>query len=169
MHKKLTKKDRKLRKKYFEMVQKHQRNLDELNKAAHRSPWDSGFMLNYMVGFMEFMLDYFNQPWNILQSDESLNNVKSTLKETLDAYYDWQTFEDKFFHFEERNKLILEYIEKYKDKKLLNFDERRKYVEEHIGFEDYTPERIDEFNKTYKEKRTKFFQLLADHFEEWWD
>ena len=127
MHKKLTKNDRKLRKKYFKMVKKHQRNLDELNKAAHRSPWDSCFMLNYMAEFMDFMQDYYNQSWNLMQSEESLTNVQNTLKETIDAYYDWQTFEDN------------------------------------------TSERMEEFNKIYREKRTKFFQLLADHVEEWWD
>lgn len=140
MHKKLklTKNERKLRKKYLKMVKKHQRNLDELNKVAHRSPWDSCFMLNYMVAFMAFMQDYYNQSWNLMQSEESLTNVQNTLKETIDAYYDWQTFEDNFFQAEE-------------------------------SYQDFTSERMEEFNKIYKEKRTKFFQLLADHVEEWWD
>lgn len=170
MHKKLTKNERQMRKKYLAMVKKHQRNLDELNKAAHRSPWDSCFMLNYMAEFMEFMQDYYNQTWNLMQSEESLINVQNTLKETIDAYYDWQTFEDKFFHYEERTKLIIEYKEKcIKDMCSWNSEDLQKYIEENIGYKDFSSERLEEFNKIYKEKRTKFFQLLADHFEEWWD
>ena len=45
------------------------------------------------------------------------------------------------------------------------------YIEERMPSEEwpFSEENLKKFNKLYKQKRNKFFKLLSDHIERWWD
>ena len=112
---------------YKNMLKRNKRHLDYLNRKAATCPWDWAFGLEHFMAFVQFMYEYYTLGENIFQSEESLSQVISSLRETLDAYYDWQDF-------------------------------------------GYTVScDIDEYNKEYNEKREKFFKLLSDNIEYWWD
>ena len=169
---KLTKEEKKWRKKYLKMLKKHQKELDSLNKVAHRAPWDWSFGLDYLIAYMEFMQEYYDLGWNVCQSDESLTLLKKTLKEALDAYKEWSNFNTEFFHPESYRILDQEYHDLcQKENKKILINEEMQYIEEHMPSEEwpFSEENLKKFNKLYKQKRNKFFKLLGDHIERWWD
>ena len=75
-------KNKKLSKKYKEMIREHKKELDNLNKVAQ--PWDYGFGLDYFIEFMRFMKDYYELGENVYQA--APEKALETLKEALDEY-----------------------------------------------------------------------------------
>lgn len=130
---------------YKKFLRKHKKELTKLNREASTQPWDWEFGLNYFVGFLKFMQDYYNQDYNIWQSEESLKEVQDTLKSTLDAYTDW-----------------INYTTPESEKNIYTSEDGGRVVE--------IPKKvIDEYNKEYIRRRDKFFKLLGKNIEKWWD
>lgn len=115
-------------KNYKQMLKRNKKKLNSLNKEAVNNPWEYGHATEYLVAFMTFMYEYYMLGENVWQSDESLAEVRTTLKEALDAYYDWQSFD---------------YFACERD--------------------------VEKYNNEYNRRREKFFKLLSDNIEKWWD
>jgi len=154
---KLSEFNKQRKKQYWKMIKKYRKKLDELNQGARTRPWDWGFGLDYFVTYLEFMKEYYDLGWNVWQSDEKLITVKKTLKETLDAYYDWTTWESKYFHHDEEDVYTWE---KQEDGSIKITD---KYPEL------FEKQSLEYFNEQYNIKRNKFFALVSENLEWWWD
>ena len=169
---KLTKEEKQLRKQYFKMIKKNQKELDSLNKAAHRAPWDWSFGLNYLIAYMEFMQDYYNLGWNVWQTDETLVPLKKSLDATLEAYKKWDELVLDCFDTEEIKIIERQYYDLCKkENKKSNINEKNQFIKEHMSPEDYpyNKENLEKYGKEYVKRRNKFFKLLSEHIEEWWD
>lgn len=145
------------KKQYKKMIRKHCKKLNKLNKAAHKSPWDYGFGLNYFIAFLEFMQDYYNLGYNVWQTDESLTPLKESLKKALDAYYEWTSWESKFFHLDEEDVYVSKMKEDGTIELISKYPELHKEV--NLAF----------FKEQYNQKRDKFFSIVSENLERWWD
>lgn len=169
---KLTKEEKQKRKNYFKMIKMHQKRLDACNKDAHRSPWDYGFGLEYFLEYLRFMEDYYNMGWNVWNADEeSTKEIIRTINEVLNCYDEWDNLEEKYMHLNE----ISELREKYREEKgnfdgKIDYEAESKYIKEHTKYPDrYSEENMKNFREEYDSLRTKFFMLIADNIEKWWD
>ena len=113
---------------YKKMFKRNKKTLTKIHKEAAKNPWEYGHGTEYLVAFMKFMYEYYTLGENVWQSDESLQEVKDTLKEALDAYHDWQSFD---------------YFAQEGD--------------------------VEKYNNEYNRRRERFFKLLSDNIEKWWD
>ena len=70
---------------------------------------------------------------------------------------------------------ISELREKYREEKgnfdgNIDYEAESKYIKEHTKYPDrYSEENMKNFREEYDSLRTKFFMLIADNIEKWWD
>lgn len=144
--------------KYKKLIKKHKKELNKLNKKVISNPWEYSFVLYYLIEVLRFMQDYYVNGYNVMQSEDSLKEVKNTLNDTIKAYEDWQNFEYEYYHLDEDDVFTTTVDD---DKNFYNID--AKYPEL------YTKEAIDQYSKEYKKRRDYFFKLLSKNIEKWWD
>jgi len=144
--------------KYKKLMKKHKKELNFLNNRVNSNPWEFSFIINYLVETLKFMQDYYELGYNIWQSEESLNEIKKTLKDTIKAYEDWDNYEAEYYHLNEDDVFIV------------TLDDKKKcYTIDYKYPELYTVDSIQQFSKEYNKKRDTFFKLLSKNIEKWWD
>lgn len=169
---KLTKEEKQLRKQYFKMIKKNRKELDSLNRAARTRPWDWSFGLDYLIAYMEFMRDYYNLGWNVWQTDETLVPLKKSLDETLEAYKKWDECVLDHFYPEAFKIAEQQYYNLCREEnKKVDLNEKEKYIKECISPDEwpFTEENLNKYGEEYIRRRNKFFQLLSENIEKWWD
>lgn len=143
--------------KYKKILKKYKKQLNQINKKANQSPWDYGFGLDYFVTFLHFMKEYYDLGYNVFQVEESSNEIKDTLAETLKAFEEWDDFHMKYFHLDEED--AFDYSE----------TDKGEYYVVPKRAELYEEESLKKYSKEYKKKRDNFFKLLSNNIEKWWD
>ena len=80
---------------YKKIFKKYRKLLNNINKRARKSPWEYSFGLYYFMTFIKFMKEYYDNKYNVWQSEEeeSLQHIQKSLQETLDAYKAWQGYD----------------------------------------------------------------------------
>lgn len=76
---------------YRKMIKHYKKKLNAINKEA--MPWDYGFFIEYFVAGLEFMQAYFELGENVVQTDDTATEIKETLKEAIDTYYQYEQTE----------------------------------------------------------------------------
>ena len=145
------------KKTYKKIFKKYKKQLNQINNKVKTGPWEYGFVLEYLITTMNFMKEYYDLGYNVWQSKESLEEIKKTLAETLKAYEELDGFNNHYFHLDDDNPF--NYVK----------TDKGGYYIVPTRPELYEEDSLNKFSKEYKERRDKFFKLLSDNIESWWD
>ena len=153
----LTKEQRLKRKEMRNIRKLYSRALNEWNKDVRKKPWDYCFGLHYIVEWLKYLRAYYNNGLEVVQTDDTRLRIVESLSEVLDAYYAWEGFESEYYHLDEPD--AFEY-ETHEDGSVRITPKREEL---------YTEESQAYFDQEYASRKQRFFLLLAEHIEDWWD
>lgn len=153
---------------YRAMMDKNSNAIQKIAKEA--TPWDWSYGLDFLVAHLRWMRDYYKLGENVhAQEDkEWKKGVKYTRLEAIELtlkYYDmWQTVEDRYIQIVEHPET---YHETPNDDGTVTVDDLGFHCVYKCG---------NNMKRTYKamakeEKKwqKKFYKMLMNHLQEWWD
>lgn len=153
---------------YRAMMDKNNNAIQKIAKAT--TPWDWSYGLDFLVAHLRWMRDYYKLGENVhAQEDkEWKKGVKYTRLEAIELtlkYYDmWQTVEDRYIQ-------IVDHPETYHSTQ----NEDGTVTVDDLGYH-CVYKCGNNMKRTYKaiakeEKKwqKKFYKMLMNHLQEWWD
>ena len=160
-------KNKKYSKEYYAMMDKNSNAVHEI--AETTTPWDWSYGLDFLIAHLRWMRDYYKLGENVHSQEDKewKKGVKHTRLEAIELtlkYYDmWQTVEDRYIQ-------IVEHPETYHE---TPNDDGTVTVDD-LGF--HCVYKCGTMKRTYKkmakeEKKwqKKFYKMLMNHLQEWWD
>ena len=168
--------DKTKRKAYNKLWKEHKKNLKRIAKKATPYQFDDGLQL--FVEFIRFQYDYYSLGYNVWameRVDEDPVRYKDvpkraeSLKQALDEYEAWQNCEDKYYIYHETGG-----IENGKGSvwTILNKDGTERQEQQDHWIEHLLPdpdENRKACEKETEEHKKKFFDLVQQWMDEWWD
>ena len=155
---------------YKRMMKKWKRVIRKYGKDASTNPWDWSYGLDAFIQYLYFMRDFYTLGENVWQVDECRQEVVDTLNTTLDEYEAWVNCDDKY------TKVLFKNDDNY-ETNLKHWLDLGYYQEEDSSFNDVAflhlhkdyLENLDKCAQEYNEHKVKFFALLGENIEKWWD
>lgn len=149
-------------KEYKDMMAKHKKILDGINREGHQSPWEWSFGLDYFVAFLRFMKDYYTLGENVWSVDDDTERLE-TISKALEYYDTWQTLEEEYIR-------VVHHPETRKthdnEDGTVTVDDLGYHCEYRYGSMKKTYKRLYKAQKKYKKL---FFDTVAENIEKWWD
>lgn len=162
---------------YKKIMNAQKKELDKIHKDLRRSPWTGNFGIEYYVQFLRFMRDYYENGYNVWAYDncevpefvdeKDRPTRLQSLNMVIAAYEEWQACYDKYYKWvpDDLEKPINWKTEKTEDGAYKITD-----LGGHIQHLLEDPEANRKaFTKEYEMLRKRFFELLAEYHEDWWD
>ena len=164
------------KKKYKKMMKQYKKILNVKHKDSRACPWSGGFGLEYFVEFLRFMRDYYENGYNVWAYDNCEVNEFNcperptrlqSLNMVIAAYEEWQACEDKYFKWvpddpEDPFKMV---TKKEEDGSYLVVD-----LGGHVeGLLTDHEKNLKAFQKEYAYLRKRFFELVAEYYDDWSD
>lgn len=92
---------------YYKMCRRHRKSLIKLAKEDRE--WDWTYFHTLVMTKIKHMYEYYSAGNNLLQSEESLNKILTTLKEVIDLDEEWDNLWEKCFDNDDAKRTIVEY------------------------------------------------------------
>ena len=153
----------KFSKEYTAMMDKNSNAIQEI--AEMTMPWDWAHGLNFLVAHLRWMRDYYKLGENVHAKE--IEKAKYTRLEGIEKtlyYYDmWQTVEDRYIQIVNHPET---YHETPREDGTILVDDLGYHCVYKYGTAKRTYKKIA---KEQKKWQKKFYKMLMNHLEEWWD
>ena len=133
--------------------------------------WDGMYILFLILAKLHIMYDFYSTPDNCVQSDEGLQQTLKELKEAIDFGEKFVQQDNYDAYYDEALQFMQEHTTTV-EKELTFFETKTKSISSDWDSEE-NQKTFDKLMKQANKKRKadlkKFFNLIADGIDKWWD